>query len=78
MPTLGKHLISTLALAALLGCEAGPEPTIDLSLACQLTKCICKGTSHSLFEVPTEAPVLWTDRGAAFCPEGQVLERAEE
>ena len=78
MPRTGKYLLSTLALAVLLGCETEPEPTVDLTLTCQLTECICKGDDGSMFKKPSEAPLLWTERGQAYCPEGFALELVEK
>lgn len=70
--------MSTLALAALLGCEKEAKPPVDLSLACQLTDCFCKGSDGTLFKKPSEVPPLWTERGHAYCAEGFTLEMVEK
>ena len=67
-----------LLLSALAGCaEESKNP--DLKVACALTKCICTSGGGGLFtQKQTTTPVLWTDRGNAYCPEGFALRQADE
>jgi hypothetical protein len=64
-----------LFLLLLGGCSLVPkEPSQqELALACELTKCFCKGERPSLFsKVPTAAALFRSD-GAAYCPPGFAL-----
>ena len=68
-----------LCLALLLaGCTIEPESTLDMSMGCQLAKCICAAEKVPFLEKRETAPVQWQEDGAAYCAEGFVLEPADE
>lgn len=72
--------MTTRPLLALLlaGCGMDPKPTLDLSMACQLAKCICVAEEKPFFAKQATAPVQWEERGTAYCAEGYVLQPADE
>ena len=67
-----------LLLSALVGCaEESKRP--NLEAGCALTKCICASGGGGLFkQKQTTTPVLWTDRGNAYCPEGFSLRQPDK
>ena len=67
--------VAILALTAACTVEEDEAP-VELSLACQLEKCVCVHPDRAFYEKPDPQPVLWKDNGDAYCPEGLVLEIA--
>ena len=57
-----------------LGACQQPEPSADLSLACQVKACSCIGPKPGIVGKPEVQEVLWTDNGEAYCAEGFRLE----
>ncbi len=73
------RMMKRLWLALLLaGCSTDPEPTVDLSMGCQLAKCICAAEEKPFFEKQETAPVQWEENGTAYCAEGFILQPADE
>ncbi len=73
------RMTTGLLLALLLaGCGTNPKATVELSMACQLAKCICAAEEIPFFEKRETAPVQWEQDGAAYCSEGFILQPADE
>ena len=63
-------------LCALGACAGSPEAGRDMALTCATTACECVTPKVSPFGKSDPGPVLWRENGDAYCPEGQVLQRA--
>ncbi len=73
------RMTAPLWLALLLaGCGTDPKPSVDLSMACQLAKCICAAEKKPFFAKQATEPVQWEEDGTAYCAEGYVLQPADE
>lgn len=70
-----RRLLLALLLA---GCSTNPDPAADLSMGCQLAKCICIAEEKPFFEKQETAPVQWKENGTAYCAEGLILQPADE
>jgi hypothetical protein len=71
---------AAIALVPLLaGCSSLAPKEADqqtLSLACQVTPCVCRATTTSFWAREAEAkPVQFRSDGTAACPDGYRLER---
>ena len=70
---------TTLCLALTAACSTeDKDSAVNLSLACQLEKCICAHPDRPFFKRPEPEPVLWKKNGDAYCPEGLALEFADK
>lgn len=69
-----------LILGLLAACGGGNDekPKVDLSLTCQLSKCICAGPDLVFLERKEPEPVRWKANGDAYCPEGMELRLADD
>jgi hypothetical protein len=79
----GRGAMRVLILLAMIqllpaACAGREEAKADLTLACQLAKCVCTGADRLFFKRDVPQPVLWTDDGDAFCPEGFELNLAKD
>ncbi len=79
----GRNAMRPLFLMAIIpmllaACAERDESKVDLTLACQLTKCICAGPDRLFFERDEPEPVLWRQNGDAYCRDGLELKLAEE
>ena len=71
------YLIAAI-LALTAACNAGEETVVDLSLACQLEKCVCVHPDRPFYLKSEPQPVLWKENGDAYCPDGLALELADK
>jgi hypothetical protein len=67
-----------LILTLMTACAGEEESTVDLTLACQLSKCVCSHRDRPFFEEKEPEPVLWRENGDAYCPDGLELKLSEE
>ena len=79
----GRNAMRPLFLMAIIpmllaACAERDESKLDLTLACQLTKCICAGPDRLFLERDEPEPVLWRENGDAYCRDGLKLKLAEE
>jgi hypothetical protein len=65
-------------LTPLAACASEEESSVNLSLACQLNKCVCAGPDKLFVKSDEPEPVLWRDNGDAYCRDGLELKLAEE
>ena len=76
VPAPVRRTLSGIVLCALGACAGDPEIDRDMELACVTVACECVTPSFSPFDRKPPEAVLWRDNGNAYCPEGQVLRRA--
>ncbi len=79
----GRNAMRSLYLMAVIltplaACAEREESKVDLTLACQLSKCICAGPEKLFLQEDEPEPVLWREDGDAYCPEGLELKLVEE
>jgi hypothetical protein len=74
-----RRALAGACLALIAGCATKPaiEDQGRLASACQLMKCTCQQPEQSIFRKPETRPVQWRSNGAAYCPEGFVLQRPD-
>ncbi len=88
-----KGRLAAVTLAVALGvlpaaCGGDPDPVAatptpanvpapDLSMACAILNCTCEKTGKGFFDDDVTTPVLWTDRGAAYCPANHRLRKVD-
>ena len=65
-------------LMLLAACAERDEPSVDLTLACQLSKCVCSHRDRPFIEEKEPEPVLWRENGDAYCPDGLELKLVEK
>ncbi len=70
--------LMAMVLTLLAACAEREESKVDLTLACQLSKCICAGPEKLFLQEDEPEPVLWREDGDAYCPDGFELKLAEE
>jgi len=71
-------ILSAIILPLLAACAAPEKKNVNLSLACQLNKCVCAGPDKLFLKRDEPSPVLWRENGDAYCPEGLRLRLAEK
>ncbi len=71
-------ILLAMVLTLLAACAEREESNVDLTLACQLTKCVCAGADRLFLEKDEPEPVLWKDNGDAYCRDGLELKLAED
>ena len=59
-------------------CANDPVAEPKLALACQTMKCTCIAVKAEFLKKRRVEEVLWRQNGDAYCPEGFVLQRAED
>ncbi len=62
----------------LAACAEREESNVDLTLTCQLSKCICAGPEKLFLQEDEPEPLLWRENGDAYCPDGLELKLVEE
>lgn len=67
-----------LVAMAMAACAADETAEGDMSLTCQLNKCICAPPPRAFLATKPPEPVLWKDNGDAYCPEGYQLKLDEK
>ena len=65
-------------LMLLAACADYEEAKPNLSLTCQLNKCVCSHRDRPFIEEKEPEPVLWRENGDAYCPDGLELKLVEE
>ncbi len=71
-------ILLTMILVLAAACAGREQAKVDLTLACQLAKCVCTGADKLFFKREEPQAVLWTDDGNAYCPDGFKLELAKD
>ena len=73
-----RLLLIAMLPTVMAACAEQEKRPLDLSLTCQLTKCICAGKDKWYLEKTEAEEVLWRKNGDAYCPEGYELQLADE
>lgn len=71
-------ILLVLVLLLPAACAARKDSAVDLTLACQLNKCVCAAPKRLFLESEAPQAVLWKENGDAYCPEGFKLKLAKD